>query len=106
MPCWRNWRRAKATGKSLSGFSPIPRRRVRRGKSKWGLLSWKSADRTATRKHSRSLPNTWASFPKPAKTSKLVRSHYIPRQGQFWRRGVNLAATKTNEDQKKEKQKR
>src|SRR5207342_3459822 len=31
-----------ATGKFLSGFSPIPRRRVRRGKSKRGLLSWKS----------------------------------------------------------------
>ena len=31
----------------------------------WSLLSWKNARRTATPKHLRSLPNTWAGFPKP-----------------------------------------
>jgi len=34
------------------------------------LLSWKNARRTAMPKHLRSLPNTWAGFPKPGKTSK------------------------------------
>src|SRR5580765_8102507 len=40
------------------------------GKSNPGLLSWKNADRTAMPKHLRFLPNTWAVFLKPGKTSK------------------------------------
>jgi hypothetical protein len=95
-----------ATGNFWSGFSPIPRRRVRRGRSKCGLLSWKSADRTATRKHLPSLPNTWASFPKPAKTSKLglkpLNSMTTPALEEKHKSGIQ----QNNEEQKKEKQKR
>jgi len=91
-----------ATGKSLSGFSPIPRRRALHGKSKPGLLSWKSADRTATRKHLPSLPNTWASFPKPAKTSKLgskpLNSMTMPALEEKRKSRIH----KNNEEQKKE----
>src|SRR5260370_2664643 len=70
MPCSRNWRPAKATGKYLNGSRPILRLRALRGKSRPGPLSWKNADRTATRKRLSSLPNCWAGFPKPAKMSK------------------------------------
>src|SRR6185436_21145043 len=57
-------------GKCLNGFRAIPKRRTLRGKWKPGLLSWKNAGQTATRKHLRPSPNTWDSIPKPAKTSK------------------------------------
>src|ERR1700674_4805745 len=57
-------------GKSSNGFRPIPRPRTLHGRSRLGLLTWKNARRTATPKHLRSLPNTWAGFPKPGKTSK------------------------------------
>lgn len=96
----------KGDGESLSGFSPIPRRRVRRGKSKCGLLSWKSADRTATRKHLRSLPNIWASFPKPAKTSKLGSKPLNSMTMSALEEKRKSRIHKNNEEQKKEKQKR
>src|ERR1700731_144636 len=57
-------------GKCSNGFRPIPRPRALHGKSRPGLPSLKNADRTATPKHLRSLPNCWAGFPKPGKTSK------------------------------------
>src|SRR5579872_5116813 len=56
--------------RSLNGFRPIPKRHARRGKSKPGLLSWKNADRTATRKRSSFLPNMSGNSARPARTSK------------------------------------
>ncbi len=43
-------------------------------RSPWEIEAWSAfmekRGRTATPKHLRSLPNTWAGFPKPGKTSK------------------------------------
>src|SRR5260370_19509365 len=58
-------------GKSSNGSNLIPRLRARLGKSKPGPLSWRSEDRTATRKPSIFLTNMSGNSARPARTSKL-----------------------------------
>ena len=61
---------------------------------------------TATRKHLRSLPDTWASFPKPAKTSKLGSKPLNSMTMQALEEKRKSRIHKNNEEQTTEKQKR
>src|SRR6266404_5371322 len=65
-----SWPPAKATAKSLTGSSPIPKPRGGLGKSKPGQHILKSADQTATLKHWSCLRNLSGNSASPARTSK------------------------------------